>query len=176
MESSKSKGPVFMKLARLGMVVAAIALSAIGAIRAAKPVGAAAAQGDSPSTGGKPLDFEIFKTRVEPIFLKKRSGHVRCYVCHARSKTAFRLEKLSRGSTFWTEEQSRRNFRIASQLVVPGDPTSSRLLMHPLAPEAGGDDFHSGGRQFASENDPDWLILAEWVRGQKTRGSPSGRR
>jgi len=27
-------------------------------------------------------DFEFFKTRVEPIFLKKRPGHARCYFCH----------------------------------------------------------------------------------------------
>ena len=51
------------------------------------------------------------------------------------------------------------------QLVAPGDPTSSRLLMHPLAPESGGEAFHSGGRQFASQNDPDFLRIAEWVKG-----------
>jgi YVTN family beta-propeller protein len=51
------------------------------------------------------------------------------------------------------------------QLVTPGDPMSSRLLMHPLAPESGGEAFHSGGRQFASQNDPDWLKIAEWVKG-----------
>jgi YVTN family beta-propeller protein len=38
------------------------------------------------------------------------------------------------------------------------------LLLHPLAPEAGGDAFHSGGRQFESQNDPDWLTIADWVR------------
>jgi cytochrome c553 len=36
--------------------------------------------------------------------------------------------------------------------------------MHPLAPEAGGDGFHSGGHQFASQDDPDWQVLAAWVR------------
>jgi len=25
------------------------------------------------------LDFDVFKTRVEPIFLEKRPGHARCY-------------------------------------------------------------------------------------------------
>ena len=118
------------------------------------------------SVAAQSLDFEFFKNRVEPIFLAKRSGHARCYVCHSESHTAFRLEKLSPGSTFWIEEQSRRNFQNASSLVVLGDPTSSRLLMHPLSPEAGGDPVHQGGRQFASQNDPDWLTLAEWVRGQ----------
>src|SRR3974390_2666094 len=40
------------------------------------------------------LDYQFFKTRVEPIFLKKRAGHARCYVCHAESNNAFRLERL----------------------------------------------------------------------------------
>jgi hypothetical protein len=113
------------------------------------------------------LDFEYYKTRVEPIFLKKRPGHARCVVCHAPSTNAFNLQPLSAGSSSWTEEQSRRNFEVVSRLVTPGDPASSRLLLHPLAPAAGGDIFHSGGRQFASRDDPDWLVLAAWARGEK---------
>ena len=112
------------------------------------------------------LDYEFFKTKIEPIFLKKRKGHTRCYVCHEESNNAFRLEKLSAGATFWTEEQSRKNFDTVSALVVPGDPANSRLLLQPLAPEAGGNTFHSGGRQFASRNDPDWKTLAQWVTGR----------
>jgi hypothetical protein len=38
-------------------------------------------------------------------------------------------------------------------------------LLHPLAPEAGGDAFHSGGRQFASKNDPNWKTIAQWAQG-----------
>jgi hypothetical protein len=112
------------------------------------------------------LDYKFFKINVEPIFLKKREGHTRCYVCHEESNNAFRLEKLPGGSAFWTEEQSRKNFDTVSALVVPGDPANSRLLLQPLAPEAGGNIFHSGGRQFASKNDPDWKTLAQWVSGQ----------
>jgi len=118
---------------------------------------------------GPELDYEFFKHRVEPVFLQKREGHTRCYVCHSENNSAFRLEKLSPGAAFWTEEQSRKNFELAAALVVPGDPAHSRLLLHPLAPEAGGDLFHSGGRQFASRNDPDWKLLAEWVSGQTKR-------
>jgi len=61
--------------------------------------------------------------------------------------------------------QSRRNFEVVSILVNPGDPDTSRLLLHPLAPEGGGDVFHSGGRQFASKRDPAWRTLAAWVNG-----------
>jgi hypothetical protein len=73
------------------------------------------------------------------------------------------LERLSAGTSFWTDEQSRKNFQSVSGLVVPNDPASSRLLIHPLAPEAGGDLFHSGGRQFESKDDPDWKLLAQWA-------------
>ena len=113
------------------------------------------------------LDYEFFKTRVEPIFLKKRPEHVRCYVCHSENNSAFRLAKLPGGGKFWTEEQSRRNFEVVSHLVIPGDTANSRLLLQPLAPEAGGNAYHSGGRQFATRNDPDWKTLARWVSGQK---------
>ena len=46
------------------------------------------------------LDYEFFKTKVEPIFLKKREGHTRCYVCHEESTNAFRLEKLPARAAF----------------------------------------------------------------------------
>lgn len=110
-------------------------------------------------------NYEFFKNNVEPIFLKDRPGHARCYGCHTLNSRIFHLEKLSPGSTSWTEELSQRNFQSALKLVIPGDPASSQLLLHPLAPEAGGDAFHSGGRQFASQDDPDWRTMAEWVRG-----------
>jgi YVTN family beta-propeller protein len=111
------------------------------------------------------LDFGFFKSSVEPVFLRPRPGHARCYGCHSEPNRIFRLEKLSPGTTDWTEDQSRRNFQNALQQIVPGDPVSSSLLIHPLAPEAGGDPFHSGGRQFPSQNDPDWLAMSDWVRG-----------
>ena len=112
------------------------------------------------------LDYEVFKTRVEPIFLAKRPGHVRCVVCHSdRSNNSFKLQKLSPGAKSWTEDQSRRNFEAVSRLVTPGDPAKSLLLLHPLAPEAGGDAYHTGGRQFATKNDPNWKTIARWVGG-----------
>ena len=120
----------------------------------------------SGSTAEVALDYDIYRNQVEPIFLKKRPGHGRCYNCHAESNNAFRLEKLSPGSKSWSEEQSQRNFQTIAALVVAGNPDASKLLLHPLAPEAGGLAFHSGGRQFDSKNDPDWKILAQWVRGQ----------
>ena len=112
-------------------------------------------------------DFGFYRSRVEPIFLAKKEGHTRCVVCHADSNNNFRLEKLAPGATAWTEEQSRKNFEMISKLVNPGDPDTSLLTTHPLAPEAGGHSFHSGGRQFMSKDDPDWKVLVQFVNGAK---------
>jgi hypothetical protein len=139
-----------------GMLVVAAALTLAGAA--------------GPPTFAEPrptLDFEFFRTRVQPIFLEKRPTHARCYVCHAESNNNFHLEKLSPGANTWNDEQSRKNFDTVSKLVNPGDPDTSRLLMQPLAPESGGNVFHSGGRQFANKDDPDWKTLAAWVNGAK---------
>jgi hypothetical protein len=123
-------------------------------------------QAAAAGAGAQALDYAFFRDNVEPIFLKKRPEHTRCYVCHSeRSNNAFKLEKLAAGSKTWSEEQSRRNFAMASRLVVPGKPDASLLLLHPLAPEAGGSAYHSGGRQFADRNDADWKTIARWVGG-----------
>ena len=135
--------------------------------RSGLTLAAAFVLGTSVSVAEPTLDYGFFKARVEPILLKKRPGHARCYVCHERSNNAFRLEQLPTGAAFWTEEQSRKNFATASTLVVPGDPAASRLLLQPLAPQAGGNAYHSGGWQFASKDDPGWKTLAQWVAGRK---------
>ena len=114
-----------------------------------------------------PLDFDTYRSKVEPIFMKKRSGHARCVACHSAGNSAFRLQPLPEGATGWTPEQSKQNFESVSRLVKPGDIAGSRLLKHPLAEDAGGDEFHSGGQQFKSKSDPDWQTIADWVQGKK---------
>jgi|SRR5579862_1905224 len=113
------------------------------------------------------LDYETYKTKVEPIFLKKRPDHARCVVCHAGAANGLRLQPLAPGATTWTEAQSRQNFETVSKLVNPTNLMESPILKHPLAQAAGGDDFHSGGRQFASQSDPDWKAIADWARAKK---------
>lgn len=131
-------------------------------VRAGTPGAAAAA---SPPA----LDFEFFKTKVQPMFVAKREGLVRCVQCHARGTgSGFLLAPIAEGASTWTDEQARKNFQSASNLVVPGDPTASRLLMHPLARSAGGDPFHGGGKHWTSQEDPEWQTLAAWVRGTTT--------
>ena len=116
------------------------------------------------------LDYAFYKARVEPIFLKKRDDHVRCYVCHSEATNAFKLVHMEKSQTAYTDEDSRRNFETVSRLVVPGDPGKSRLLLQPLAPQAGGNAYHSGGRQFNSKNSPEWKTIEQWVKGAKTAG------
>ena len=112
-----------------------------------------AAQAAAPTAST--LDFETFKTKVQPLFLEKRPGHARCSTCHARST-----------------EETRKNFDMASKFVVPGVPSKSRLLTMPLAHEAGGTEFHPGGKHWESQNDPEWKALSEWV---KNAAATSGR-
>ena len=118
------------------------------------------------SSAGSFLDFEFFKTKVQPIFLAKREGHTRCVACHSKG-TPMRLEALSPGATTWTEEQSRRNYQIVRTKVVPNNLLSSRLLLQPLASEGGGTFYHSGGKHWNSFLDPEWQTLANWVCGRK---------
>ena len=116
------------------------------------------------------LDFEFFKTRVQPIFLAERPGHARCIACHGAG-TPLRLQPLGEGRTTWTDEESRKNFDAVRRLVVPGS-AKSRLLLHPLAESAGGDFYHNGGKHWSSQNDPEWLTVKAWVMGEKTTSAP----
>jgi hypothetical protein len=113
-----------------------------------------------------PLDFQVFKEKIQPLLLEKRPGHARCYVCHSTG-TAFRLQALTPGASAWNDEQTQKNFDAAKRFVLPGVPMKSRLLTMPLAHEAGGVAFHPGGKHWASQDDPEWKVLAAWVNGQK---------
>jgi YVTN family beta-propeller protein len=145
------------------VLFAALVGTAYSRAKGAAAVALPAENATSGSTQAASLSFEFFKTKVQPIFLKSRAEHARCYGCHILSNRIFHLEPLSPGSIDWSDEQSRKNFQSALEVVNPDDPAASKLLLHPLAPEAGGDPFHSGGRQFASKDDPDWRAMAEWV-------------
>ena len=83
------------------------------------------------------LDYNFFKERVQPIFLKKRPGHARCVACHEHGSPP--LQPLAAGATTWTDEQSRKNFDMWKNFVNPGNPLKSQLLLHPLAETGGGD-------------------------------------
>ena len=108
------------------------------------------------------LDYAEFKDKVQPLLAEKRPGHARCITCHSTG-TAFRLQPLPNGRTAYTDEETRKNFEAASRFVVAGAPLKSRLLLMPLAHEAGGTEFHPGGKHWDSQSDPEWKTLADWV-------------
>jgi len=122
--------------------------------------------GQAAPAGGAKLDYEFFKTKVQPIFLNKRPGHARCIACHG-SGTPLRLQPLSPGTTAWNEEESRKNFEAVQRVAQAG--LKSRLLMHPLDEQAGGDFYHNGGKHWSSQNDAEWQTLKAWVLGQPAK-------
>ena len=130
---------------------------------------AAWVRGTSKSAGAasaKPaLNYNTFKTQVQPILTSPRKGNARCTACHSRGGGNSYLEALAPGTTAYTEEQSRRNFERVQRLVVPGEPLKSLLLINPLAEEAGGSHWHGGGKHWQSQNDPEWKVLEAWVKG-----------
>src|SRR5207245_8428242 len=123
-----------------------------------------------PVSSSSALDFEYFKTKIQPILLAKREGHARCVSCHTTG-TPMRLQPLSPGAATWSDEEARKNFNVIRARVVSGNPLKSKLLTHPLAEQAGGDDSHDGGKHFMSQDDPEWQVLAAWVRGDTRNGA-----
>lgn len=112
------------------------------------------------------LDYEFFKTRVQPVLLARRAGHARCYACHSTG-TPYRLQRLAPGATTWNEEQSRKNFEATSNMVNLQNVDASPLLIFPLAEKAGGNHFHPGGKHWESKSDPEWHTLDQWAQGKK---------
>ena len=152
-----------MKRASSYMVAAAcLFVAAAGSLMHAQTQAAPA------PAGSASLDYEFFKTKVEPVFLTKRPGHTRCVICHTTNNAPFHLVPLSPGSTSWNEAQSRQNFQLIQRVAIPGS-LDSPIVHHPLAGQAGGDPHHGGGDQFESQNDPAWQTLKAFVSGEKAK-------
>jgi len=135
-----------MRVSSYAVVATSLFLAAAGTLSQAKGQQAASSAA---------LDYEFFKTKVQPVFLAKRQGHARCVVCHTMNNAPLHLVQLSPGSTTWNEEQSRQNFQLVQKVVVPGYE-DSKLVIHPLAEQAGGDPHHGG-----------WQTLKAFVLGAK---------
>ena len=94
------------------------------------------------------LDYEFFKTKIQPIFLAKRPGHARCIVVplgrHADAPAGARPGRhdVDRGGVA-------QELRCASGGWSCRAASKSRLLMHPLEESAGGDFYHNGGKHLA---------------------------
>ena len=120
------------------------------------------ASGD-PNASAEPVvevDFDFFRSCVQPIFVNPIENAMPCTECHSG---VFAIPPPA--NAYWTEEQSRLAFEELVYLIDPGRPESSRFLHKPLHPNAGGDLMHNGGRRWYSEDDPERQALASWIRG-----------
>lgn len=112
-----------------------------------------------------PLDFEFFRACVQKVFANPREGHIRCSNCHSAGSIGF--APVPQGGSTWSDQEANRAFRTISRLIIPGNPEQSRFLLKPLHPEGGGSYTHNGPRRWQSRDDPEWRMLAEWVRGER---------
>lgn len=112
-----------------------------------------------------PIDFEFFRACVQPVFATPREGHIKCSNCHAGGLIGF-APVPQNGST-WNDQEATRAFSTISRLILPGNPEQSRFLLKPLHPDGGGSYTHNGPRRWQSRQDPEWQMLAGWVRGER---------
>jgi hypothetical protein len=101
------------------------------------------------------IDFEFFRACVQKVFQNPREGHIKCSNCHAAGMMGF----------------AREAFQVIMRLVIPGNPDESRFLLKPLHPDGGGSYTHNGPRRWQSRDDPEWQLLASWVRGERNGSS-----
>jgi hypothetical protein len=162
-------------LTRLSLVVLTLLLASCGEPESTPPVVAQDGASSATSRATKGLDFEYYRDVVEPIFLRHRGGFVgsdtSCVACHtvqANAPLGLQALTLVNGNEVWTEQQSWQNFQNVAMLVNPSAPETSRLLLAPLAPAAGGE-RHSGGIFWDSTEHSEYRLVAEWI----ATGDPS---
>ena len=119
-----------------------------------------------------PLDFTFFRSCVQKVFQNPREGHIRCGNCHGAGQMGFApVPAAGRGE--WNDEEAKQAFAVINRLVIPGNPVQSRFLLKPLHPDGGGSYAHNGVRRWQTRDDPEWQMLASWVRGEKKGNSCS---
>ena len=117
------------------------------------------------ATADPSLDFEFFRACVQPVFANPREGQIKCSNCHAGGLIGF--APVPQNGDTWNEQEAKRAFSTISRLIVAGNPDQSRFLLKPLHPDGGGSYTHNGPRRWQSRNDPEFQMLAGWVRGER---------
>jgi hypothetical protein len=112
-----------------------------------------------------PVDFEFFRACVQPMFANPREGHIKCSNCHAAGLIGF--APAPQDGKAWSDQEAKRAFATVTRLIIPGNPEQSRFLLKPLHPDGGGSYTHNGPRRWPTRNDPEWQLLAQWVRGER---------
>ena len=110
-------------------------------------------------------DFTFFRSCVQRVFATPREGHIACSNCHAGGLVGF--APPPQNGKAWSDEEAKRAFQSISRVIIPGNPEQSRFMLKPLHPDGGGTYTHNGPRRWQSQSDPEWQMLAGWVRGEK---------
>jgi hypothetical protein len=127
-----------------------------------------AQQAASPPPSTPTLDYAFFKSRVQPIFLAKRD----------RPRPVHRLSRTGHAAASAVAHAGQHHMdRGAVAQELRGGPEGGAerdaepLLVHPLEEDAGGDFYHSGGKHFTSQSDPEWVTLKAWdgATGQESK-------
>lgn len=117
------------------------------------------------------IDFAFFRACVQDVFISPREGQLPCTRCHSGGIRGF-APAPGRGDQ-WSDEEAQRAFQLITRVITPGNPEQSRFLLKPLHPDGGGAYTHNGPRRWESRSDPEWQMLAGWVRGQRSGSSCS---
>ena len=133
--------------------------------------------GEKVSIGNVPFDFNYFTAFVQPLFVKKY-GNSACIDCHTpESNSSGRFRILAPGPNGqYTIEQSKVNFASVLAVINRKDPMESKLLLKPLDPTTREGALrglnHDGGVFWHNEYDPDFEIVADWLKGAKLEDPP----
>lgn len=124
-----------------------------------------------------PFDFNYFTAFVQPLFVKKYGGGA-CVDCHTpQTNTSGRFRILAPGPDGrYTLKQSRTNFASVLAVINRQDPMKSKLLLKPLDPTTREGTargmHHDGGVFWHDQYDPDFEIVADWLKGAKLETPP----
>jgi DNA-binding beta-propeller fold protein YncE len=142
---------------------------ASAAPRTPTAVNTTAGQTATPATSraAAAADVDFFRTNIEPLFMRARGGtmpgYASCVMCHTwQTKLRLTLQTPATDAG-WTAAQSRANFDVVTSMINTSNPESSRLLLKPLAPNAGGLG-HTGGIYWSSRQDPEYQAVLAWIR------------
>jgi hypothetical protein len=151
---------------------AAAALAAAAAVAVAAP--ACQKDLDAPLDPAA-LDRPFFDCRVQPV-LTRDCAALACHGAPGRFFKLFARNRLrltgdeSQRNAFLRPAERDHNFNAARAFVDLADPPRSLLLGKPLEQVAGGA-FHvgatlyRGGNVYATPDDPDYQVLAQWIAG-----------
>ncbi len=133
--------------------------------------------GESVATADIPFDFNYYTAFVQPLFVKKY-GNESCVDCHtpeANASGSFRVRPPGPEGRY-TLQQSKVNFASLLPVIDRQHPERSKLLLKPLNPLTQEGQIkglnHDGGAFWADQYDPDFQIVANWLRGAKLETPP----